>query len=84
MRGAIPSPLNTSSWRGIYLSTGTSSLLPLHYQNTIQNHNLLLANKSFENVAKLKRLETTIKSKVAFTKKLRADHIREMLAIILF
>jgi hypothetical protein len=51
------------------------------HQNAGQNHNLLIATTSFENVAKFKNMRTV--TKIAF-KKLRADYIWGMLATILF
>jgi len=44
-----------------------------HLKNMGQNHNLLITNKSYKNVAKFKCLGTTIRKKIAFTKKLRPD-----------
>jgi len=41
------------------------------HHNVGQNHNLLIANKSLENVAKFRSWEQ--QNKIAFTKKLRAN-----------
>jgi hypothetical protein len=55
------------------------------HQNARQNHYIKVPNKSIENVAKLKYMEMTITNQyvIAFTKKLRADYVREMLATTL-
>jgi len=54
------------------------------HQNSGQDHNVLIADKSFENVAMFKYLGTTIRIKIAFTKTLRTDPIQGMLDTILF
>jgi hypothetical protein len=53
-----------------------------HHQNLGQNHNVKMADKSFENVTQLKYLEVRCKIKIAFTKKLIAHTIQGMLADI--
>jgi hypothetical protein len=40
----------------------------------------MTANKSFENAANIKNLGTTLKIRIAFSKKLRADKFLRMLA----
>jgi len=44
-----------------------------HYQTAGQNHNLLIGNKSCENVAEFRYLRTAVTNQVAYTKKLRTD-----------
>jgi hypothetical protein len=43
-----------------------------HYQNARENHNVLIAKKSFEDMARFKYLETAV-TKIAFTKKRLPD-----------
>jgi hypothetical protein len=51
----------------------TKYLFVSRHQNSEQNHNLLIAKKSFQNVAKLKCLETRVKNQNYIKYKLRAD-----------
>jgi hypothetical protein len=48
-------------------------MLISRHQSAGQNHNLNKTIRSFENVAKLRYLGTTITIGIAFVKKLRAD-----------
>jgi len=51
-------------------------------QHAVQNHNIMVGNKSFERVEQSRYLGTTITNKFAFRKKLRVDWMQGMLAII--
>jgi hypothetical protein len=43
-----------------------------HHQNAGQNHNLIIANKPFKNVAKFKYLEMTVKNKKFIEKEIKS------------
>jgi hypothetical protein len=50
--------LEASGEVGLEVNTeGTKYMVVSHYQNAGQNHNLLTANKSFENLVKFKDME---------------------------
>jgi hypothetical protein len=44
-----------------------------HHQNIGQNHNLVIANKSFKNMAKFKHLGTIITNQNSIHREIRAD-----------
>jgi hypothetical protein len=44
-----------------------------HHQSSRENHNLLIANNSFENVTNFKYLKQQYQIKIALMKKLRSD-----------
>jgi len=51
----------------------TKCMIISHHQNAGQNHTLLVANKSFENVSELKYFRTSVTNQNCILKKLRAD-----------
>jgi nitrous oxidase accessory protein NosD len=52
-------------------------LLSVH-QNAGHNHNIMIANKFFENMSKLKYFGKTLTDKITFTKKLRSHYVLGM------
>jgi hypothetical protein len=62
----------------------TKYMVMSHHQYVGQNHNLLIANKSFEKWQSSSTWEQQTQIKTAFTKKLRADYIQESLYIGIF
>jgi len=66
---------------GLKVNAKTKYVVMSRDQHAVQNHNIMIGNKSFERVEQLRYLGTTI-TKVAFMKKLRADWMQGMLATI--
>ena len=66
---------------GLKVNAKTKYMVMSRDQHAVQNHIIMIGNKSFERVEQLRYLGTTI-TKVAFTKKLRADWMQGMLATI--
>jgi hypothetical protein len=63
----------------------TTYMVMSRHQNVEQDHNLLVADKLFENVTNFRYLVTTVTNiKIAFRNKLIADETGGMLATFLF
>jgi hypothetical protein len=48
-------------------------VITYYHQNAGKDYNLLMANKSTENLAKFKYFKTTVTNKISSMRKLRAD-----------
>jgi hypothetical protein len=53
-------------------TANTKYMVLSHHKNVGQSHNLLIANKSFKNVAKFKYLGTTITDQSCFHKEIKS------------
>jgi hypothetical protein len=77
--------LDTSKAVGLEVNPEkTMYTLMSRYQKAGQKHSIKIVNRSFEHVVKFKYLGTTLKDKIACTKRLRTDQILRMLATIQF